>query len=270
MQDLGRTTTLDPLAEKFYNLSPQSFLNNNPLSFVDPTGMETVGADGLTTDQWVSSHGNTSKENAYRNSNIENESDRKNSNDDDYIFNEKGQYVRTEKRKGPHRLAIENSKTKYRNYYNFADPINDPKAINSKLIRNVQFVTKTKIMQMLENAGAFNSENGSFTNFMNKSFSNGSFDFAYSTLINEYENPASSLFIPEDDYYVHNFMNFGNFLWGAAGYTLGFNYMTLLNGAHAHNFWQSFEPDSDDDQYSITKGAFYSHENQFRLLLKKN
>jgi RHS repeat-associated protein len=35
-----RTTTHDPLAEKFYDLSPQSFLNNNPLSFIDPTGSE--------------------------------------------------------------------------------------------------------------------------------------------------------------------------------------------------------------------------------------
>ncbi len=32
----------DPLAEKFYNLSPQSFLNNNPLSFIDPTGMSST------------------------------------------------------------------------------------------------------------------------------------------------------------------------------------------------------------------------------------
>jgi len=36
-----RTTTHDPLAEKFYDLSPQSFLNNNPLRFTDPTGMES-------------------------------------------------------------------------------------------------------------------------------------------------------------------------------------------------------------------------------------
>ena len=41
-----RTTTHDPLAEKFYNLSPQSFLNNNPMYFVDPTGMS---ADGWIT-----------------------------------------------------------------------------------------------------------------------------------------------------------------------------------------------------------------------------
>jgi RHS repeat-associated protein len=51
---IGRTTTYDPLAEKFYNISPQSFLNNNPLYFVDPTGMQSEGwikqvIDGKTT-----------------------------------------------------------------------------------------------------------------------------------------------------------------------------------------------------------------------------
>lgn len=39
--DIVRTPQIDPLAEKFYDLSPQSFLNNNPLSFIDPTGMGT-------------------------------------------------------------------------------------------------------------------------------------------------------------------------------------------------------------------------------------
>ena len=37
---LGRTTTQDPLAEKFFGLSPYSMFANNPLRFVDPTGME--------------------------------------------------------------------------------------------------------------------------------------------------------------------------------------------------------------------------------------
>ncbi len=41
MPDIIRTTTIDPLSEMFYDLSPQSFLNNNPLSFIDPTGMSS-------------------------------------------------------------------------------------------------------------------------------------------------------------------------------------------------------------------------------------
>ncbi|WP_372474856.1 RHS repeat domain-containing protein [Capnocytophaga sp. ARDL2] len=42
---IGRTTTYDPMAEEFYRLSPQSFLNNNPINFVDPTGMVAFPAD---------------------------------------------------------------------------------------------------------------------------------------------------------------------------------------------------------------------------------
>ncbi len=45
MPDIVRTTTLDPLAEKFYSLSPHSFLNNNPLYFIDPTGESSLGFD---------------------------------------------------------------------------------------------------------------------------------------------------------------------------------------------------------------------------------
>lgn len=39
MPDIVRTPQMDPMAEKFYDLSPQSFLNNNPLRIIDPTGM---------------------------------------------------------------------------------------------------------------------------------------------------------------------------------------------------------------------------------------
>lgn len=50
MQDLGRTTTLDPKAEMFYSMSPYSFLNNSPLRFVDPTGMESEDFDSRDFD----------------------------------------------------------------------------------------------------------------------------------------------------------------------------------------------------------------------------
>ena len=35
---LARWTTLDPLAEKYYSISPYAFCNNNPVNLVDPDG----------------------------------------------------------------------------------------------------------------------------------------------------------------------------------------------------------------------------------------
>lgn len=37
---LMRTTTVDPLAEKYYDVSPYAWCGNNPVRFVDPTGMD--------------------------------------------------------------------------------------------------------------------------------------------------------------------------------------------------------------------------------------
>jgi len=35
---LGRFTTIDPLAEKYPNISPYAYCNGNPVNFVDPDG----------------------------------------------------------------------------------------------------------------------------------------------------------------------------------------------------------------------------------------
>jgi len=37
--DVPRFTTVDPLAEIYYNISPYVYCNNNPIKFIDPTGM---------------------------------------------------------------------------------------------------------------------------------------------------------------------------------------------------------------------------------------
>ncbi len=56
MQDLGRTTTLDPMAEMFYSTSPYSFLNNNPIRYIDPDGRMSI--DGIET-HYVNEKGET-------------------------------------------------------------------------------------------------------------------------------------------------------------------------------------------------------------------
>ena len=38
--DVGRFTTIDPMAEKYYNISPYAYCANNPVKYVDPDGKE--------------------------------------------------------------------------------------------------------------------------------------------------------------------------------------------------------------------------------------
>lgn len=36
---LGRWHAADPMAEKYYEISPYNYCNNNPVKYIDPTGM---------------------------------------------------------------------------------------------------------------------------------------------------------------------------------------------------------------------------------------
>ena len=38
----GRFTTMDPLGEKYYHLSPYAYCAGDPVNYVDPTGKEGV------------------------------------------------------------------------------------------------------------------------------------------------------------------------------------------------------------------------------------
>ena len=39
---VGRFSTIDPLAERYYNVSPYAYCANNPISHIDPTGMDST------------------------------------------------------------------------------------------------------------------------------------------------------------------------------------------------------------------------------------
>jgi len=48
---IGRFTSVDPLAEKYYGISPYVYVGNNPITFTDPTGMVI---DSTSLAEWNS------------------------------------------------------------------------------------------------------------------------------------------------------------------------------------------------------------------------
>jgi RHS repeat-associated protein len=59
---IGRFTTPDPLAEKYYSISPYVYCNNNPMRYIDPTGMfyddyySSLNGKYLGSDNMPSTH----------------------------------------------------------------------------------------------------------------------------------------------------------------------------------------------------------------------
>ncbi|GHV43012.1 hypothetical protein FACS1894180_0860 [Bacteroidia bacterium] len=71
---IGSFTTVDPLAEKYYSISPYAYCANNPVRFIDPTGMvygdyyniwgKYLGSDGINDDKVYLASGTTTTNNA--------------------------------------------------------------------------------------------------------------------------------------------------------------------------------------------------------------
>ena len=128
---------------------------------------------------------------------------------------------------------------------------------------------------MLEKQGAFDAN--VFT-FAWESQGDKKFDYSFSCLPEEYPGDviiietmtSNCLYLQEGDYTAHNHMSFGNYLWAATGYIVGFDYTSLQLGAHANSLLNSSrngygsQLDSKDDQLSIIKGIFHAQNHQYR------
>ena len=229
---LGRWHVPDLMSEKHYDYTPYHYTFNNPVLFIDPIGLDTL----LFND-----HGYFTGD----------------------VVQAKGEHVGIMSGENP---AV----------FSFADPKNDPEDIIKGIIKRAVMVGDETINEALSNAGVFKEENqnnktGYIITESNEANTNGEgkmdFSMTHSITIDGKMQP-----IRADELYItrtnkgnvgHNQMNFGNFLWGAGANALGFTLFQAKVGAHLNSIstdWR--EPDSKDDQYSITLGYKWLNQNQ--------
>ncbi len=248
--ELSVWLSVDPMSDKYPSLSPYCYSADNPVVLMDPNGTSISEFD---------ENGNylgTKKDNWFHNT----------------FFGRTGRIV--------------DSDGNVTQKFKFADPKNDVKDLKNGVIKKIHFVQEEEIISMLSRAGAFNQENKTASNDIVNRYDyikeegqgGGKFDFSYNKTTGipaQYPDASSHpLDIPSPmlflvDGVAYNQMNFGNFLFGAAGRALGLTSFELQMGAHynslanpdKNNYRRQF--DSRDDQYSIRMGVRHANRNNY-------
>ena len=238
--DLSVWLSVDPMAHKYPSLSPYVYCANNPVKLVDPNG-ESISE-----------------------------------------FDENGNYIRTIKDNWFHNTffghsgrIVDSDGDVLKKFY-FSDPKHDFEDIKNNVINKIQFVQESEINKMLSKAGAFDEDNkvfssqGRYSYIQKEGKGGGKFDFSYTGIPFQYpeasryplDNPSHIMFLVDNVAYNH--MNFGNYLYGAAGKALGLTLNELKIGAHYNSLFNSqsnkYKPqfDSRDDQKCIEMGVRYA------------
>ena len=222
-----RTTTMDPLAEKYYSISPYAWCGNNTMRFVDPDGRDIYMFDqeGNFTGDIIEQEGEHMgrmyfSENDYT----------------DFSYNDPAD---------AERLCLEYSDS----YWSFSGDV-DQDAITS-----VVLINSNDISGLLPK---MNNESQNILRaliYASKQSREGSLDFVSQSHHFIQQNP-NALFLPMDGKnIVYNNFDFGNYLWGKSMNILNIPLNISILGAHIDNMIHHWgQLDSSADQRAINNG----------------
>ncbi len=218
---------IDPLAEKYYGISPYAYCGENPVNFGDYNGMDTLNfilKDGASDYASFSSRVTTN---------------------------------------GNHIGIIKDSKGNVINQFSFINQ-EDAEMFKEEDDGGIALISKSEIESILSNIPD-NLSLSSALEYAFKEGKNGTMDFmsqGNGPIQKKLKDMGKiTLFLPQDgSNLAHDCWNYGNYLWGAGMQSrLHVPYLIDAAGAHYNNwrFPNIEEPghlDSIDDQYSIALG----------------
>ena len=246
----GHWLSVDPLADKYPNISPYAYAAWNPIKYVDPDGRDIYAfdSDGNFTGQIIKQDGDHIGRIYHSEDNYV-----------DFSFNDQSYADRICEPYSDKWYSLVSQ-----NHPDFS-PITHVSLVNNAQINNTLPLKDIKTLKILDLVGgAYGGLTGALVyasggigslSYALGESRGGKLDFVNSGLIRK---DAYAIFLPIDGKNVsYDSFDFGNYIWGQSMQRLGIGLGLSIIGAHADCWIHNGQLDSKADQRAIKNGYMF-------------